>query len=293
MTRVVLRSGYLGPRKIQRPSAGGYADFADLRPAEPETGPNTGTRPAPTRRPDATDAVHWIPPYTECTAASRRRYRAFAARRVARLPATKSLGPSATGAIDMIKAKAYAAQSASTPMAPFVIERRGPGPRRRPDRDPLLRRVPFRPAHRAQRVEEHARIRPCRATRSSVAWSAVGAEVTKFKVGDIAGVGCLVDSCGHCPSCDDGLEQYCENGFVGTYNGPAFGGDNTYGGYSQTIVVKESFVLQDRDTTRSSSRRSHRCSAPASPPTRRCATGTSARARRSASSASAASATWA
>ena len=66
----------------------------------------------------------------------------------------------------------------------------------------------------------------------------------KFKAGDIAGVGCLVDSCGHCPSCGDGLEQYCENGFVGTYNGPAFGGDNTYGGYSQTIVVKESFVLR-------------------------------------------------
>ena len=73
---------------------------------------------------------------------------------------------------------------------------------------------------------------------------AVGSRVKKFKAGDIAGVGCLIDSCGHCPSCGDGLEQYCENGFVGTYNGPAFGGDNTYGGYSQTIVVKESFVLR-------------------------------------------------
>jgi uncharacterized zinc-type alcohol dehydrogenase-like protein len=59
-------------------------------------------------------------------------------------------------------------------------------------------------------------------------------------------VGCLVDSCGHCPSCGEGLEQYCDNGFIGTYNGPAFGGENTYGGYSQTIVVKESFVLRIR-----------------------------------------------
>ena len=54
----------------------------------------------------------------------------------------------------------------------------------------------------------------------------------------------MIDSCGHCPSCAEGEVLYCENGFVGTYNGPAFGGENTYGGYSQTIVVKESFVLQ-------------------------------------------------
>ncbi|CAM5522103.1 NAD(P)-dependent alcohol dehydrogenase OS=Stutzerimonas stutzeri OX=316 GN=CXK95_00185 PE=3 SV=1 [Stutzerimonas stutzeri] len=60
--------------------------------------------------------------------------------------------------------------------------------------------------------------------------SAVGSAVSAFKVGDLAGVGCLVDSCRNCPSCGEGLEQYCENGFVGTYNGPAFGGgDNTLG----------------------------------------------------------------
>ena len=74
--------------------------------------------------------------------------------------------------------------------------------------------------------------------------------MTHFKVGDLAGVGCLVDSCGRCPSCGEGLEQYCDNGFVGTYNGPAFGGENTYGGYSQTIVVKESFVLRIRHDER-------------------------------------------
>src|SRR5690606_31680429 len=51
--------------------------------------------------------------------------------------------------------------------------------------------------------------------------SAVGGEVTGFRIGDIVGVGCLVDSCRRCASCEDGLEQYCTNGFVGTYNGPS------------------------------------------------------------------------
>ncbi len=74
--------------------------------------------------------------------------------------------------------------------------------------------------------------------------AAVGAKVTGFKVGDLAGVGCMVDSCKHCASCDDGLEQYCENGFTGTYNGPLFGGENTYGGYSDKIVVRQDFVLR-------------------------------------------------
>ena len=72
---------------------------------------------------------------------------------------------------------------------------------------------------------------------------AVGSEVTGFKVGDLAGVGCMVGSCKHCASCDEGLEQYCENGFVGTYNGPLFGGENTFGGYSDKIVVRQDFVL--------------------------------------------------
>ena len=74
--------------------------------------------------------------------------------------------------------------------------------------------------------------------------TAVGGEVTKFKVGDTVGVGCMVDSCRHCHACDDGLEQYCENGFIGTYNGPDAGPPgHTLGGYSQAIVVDEGFVL--------------------------------------------------
>ena len=71
-----------------------------------------------------------------------------------------------------------------------------------------------------------------------------GKGIKRFKVDDIVGVGCMVDSCMHCPSCSEGLEQYCEHGFTGTYNGPVYGGENTYGGYSQTIVVKGHFVLR-------------------------------------------------
>ncbi|WP_132055584.1 NAD(P)-dependent alcohol dehydrogenase [Pseudocnuella soli] len=74
-----------------------------------------------------------------------------------------------------------------------------------------------------------------------------GASVTKYKAGDIVGVGCMIDSCGTCPSCSDGLEQYCEGpkGWTATYNGPIKpDGTNTFGGYSNNIVVKESFVLR-------------------------------------------------
>ena len=72
----------------------------------------------------------------------------------------------------------------------------------------------------------------------------VGADVTRYKVGDTVGVGCLVDSCLHCHECDDGLEQYC-NHWVGTYMGMETGtGRPTYGGYSSKIVVKEHFVLK-------------------------------------------------
>lgn len=72
----------------------------------------------------------------------------------------------------------------------------------------------------------------------------IGSDVTKFKVGDLVGVGCMVESCQHCHSCDEGLEQYCENGFTGTYNSKnSKHGGITYGGYSENIVVEEDFVL--------------------------------------------------
>ena len=72
----------------------------------------------------------------------------------------------------------------------------------------------------------------------------VGNEVTKIKVGDIAGVGCMVDSCRTCDSCRQDLEQYCLTGFTGTYNGvDKHMGGRTFGGYSEKVVVDEHFVL--------------------------------------------------
>jgi alcohol dehydrogenase (NADP+) len=78
--------------------------------------------------------------------------------------------------------------------------------------------------------------------------SAAGNKVSKYKIGDMVGVGCLVDSCRHCQSCNDGLEQYCDNGFTGTYNSEdKIGGSPeafTMGGYSNKITVDERFVLR-------------------------------------------------
>ena len=74
--------------------------------------------------------------------------------------------------------------------------------------------------------------------------SAIGAHVTKHKVGDLVGVGCMVDSCKACADCGEGLENYCDN-MVGTYNGPTPDAPgHTLGGYSEQIVVHERFVLR-------------------------------------------------
>ncbi|MBA5639481.1 NAD(P)-dependent alcohol dehydrogenase [Duganella sp. LX20W] len=73
--------------------------------------------------------------------------------------------------------------------------------------------------------------------------TAVGAHVSRHKVGDLVGVGCIVDSCQHCDDCDDGLENYCTS-MVGTYNGPTADQPGwTMGGYSEQIVVHERYVL--------------------------------------------------
>jgi uncharacterized zinc-type alcohol dehydrogenase-like protein len=76
----------------------------------------------------------------------------------------------------------------------------------------------------------------------------VGSHVKKFKVGDLAGTGCLVDSCRTCDNCKEGLEQFCSNGFSATYNSTEQDKKTpTYGGYSNTIVVHEDFVLHISD----------------------------------------------
>jgi uncharacterized zinc-type alcohol dehydrogenase-like protein len=91
--------------------------------------------------------------------------------------------------------------------------------------------------------------------------TAVGTGVAKHKVGDLVGVGCMIDSCGKCEPCKGGEEQYCEgpNSWLATYNGPmkpaakaggenSYGRDNTFGGYSNAIVVRQDFVLKVPDT---------------------------------------------
>ncbi|MFC6267190.1 NAD(P)-dependent alcohol dehydrogenase [Frigoriflavimonas asaccharolytica] len=73
----------------------------------------------------------------------------------------------------------------------------------------------------------------------------IGSEVSKFKVGDLAAVGCMVDSCRECENCKRDLEQYCTNGMVGTYNGNDKNlGGHTFGGYSEKVVVDENYVLR-------------------------------------------------
>lgn len=73
----------------------------------------------------------------------------------------------------------------------------------------------------------------------------VGDKVSKLKVGDFAAVGCLVDSCRTCSNCQQNLEQFCSNGFTGTYNGKdKYLHTTTYGGYSEKVVVDEYFVLK-------------------------------------------------
>lgn len=77
--------------------------------------------------------------------------------------------------------------------------------------------------------------------------AAVGSAVTRHKVGDRVGVGCMVDSCGECEQCKDGQEQFCERGAVMTYNGRGYDGDPTLGGYAQKVVVSERFAVRIPD----------------------------------------------
>ena len=96
------------------------------------------------------------------------------------------------------------------------------------------------------RNEWHGTIYPCVPGHEIVGRVvSVGNHVSKFNVGDLAAVGCMVDSCRECDYCKEDLEQYCENGNTGTYNSPdKHLGTQTYGGYSESIVVDEAFVLR-------------------------------------------------
>ena len=139
---------------------------------------------------------------------------------------------------------AYAAQTATSPLAPFQIERRElrPGD---VQIEILYSGVCHSDVHQA-RSEWGPSLYPLVPGHEIVGRvTAVGAEVGSFKVGDLAGVGVMIDSCQHCDSCAQGLEQYCENGHTTTYNSREKDTKQlTFGGYSTSIVVTEKFVLR-------------------------------------------------
>jgi alcohol dehydrogenase (NADP+) len=145
---------------------------------------------------------------------------------------------------EMYTTRAYAAQNENPPLGLFSFQRRDPLPRD-VQIEILYCGVCHSDLHQA-RNEWHNTIYPCVPGHEIVGRVVkVGGEVKKFKVGDIAAVGCLVDTCRVCRSCEVGDEQYCENGFVLTYNSEdKQSGGITYGGYSESIVVDEAFVLK-------------------------------------------------
>jgi D-arabinose 1-dehydrogenase-like Zn-dependent alcohol dehydrogenase len=114
------------------------------------------------------------------------------------------------------RVKAYGAFAGDKPLEPIDIERRQPGPHE-VQSDIAYCGVCHSNLHHV-RSEWEGTIYPCMPGREIVGHvAAVGGEVTKFRVGDTVGVGCLVDSCQHCASCEEGLEQFCENGKTLTY----------------------------------------------------------------------------
>ncbi|MEI7376806.1 NAD(P)-dependent alcohol dehydrogenase [Dickeya chrysanthemi] len=142
-----------------------------------------------------------------------------------------------------MKVLGYAAQSSAAPLAPFHFTRRTP----RPDDvvvDILYCGVCHSDLHQARNDWgfSHYPLVPGHEIIGRV--TAVGNQVTKFKPDDLVGIGCMVDSCRECQPCQQGLEQYCEEGSVQTYNGvDRHDHQPTYGGYSQQIVVSQDFVL--------------------------------------------------
>jgi alcohol dehydrogenase (NADP+) len=150
----------------------------------------------------------------------------------------------------MIKAIGYAASEATAPLKPLEFERQEPGAHD-VQIDILYCGVCHSDLHQV-RNEWHNTVYPCLPGHEIVGRVVkVGQHVTKFQIGDLAGVGCMIDSCQQCQPCKAGEEQYCEGekGWTATYNGPLKpDGTNTYGGYSNTIAVTENFVLKVPET---------------------------------------------
>ncbi len=137
---------------------------------------------------------------------------------------------------------AYATPAADAKLGPFNIQRREPGPHDI-QIDILYCGVCHSDIHQA-RNEWGNSIFPMVPGHEIVGRvTAIGDHVKNFKIGDLAGVGCIVDSCRTCSQCTSGEEQFCENGMTGTYNSMGKDGQPTYGGYSTQIVVDEKYSL--------------------------------------------------
>ncbi|MCC6950577.1 MAG: NAD(P)-dependent alcohol dehydrogenase [Phycisphaerales bacterium] len=144
---------------------------------------------------------------------------------------------------------AYAAPAATSPLGPLSVSRRDPGPT-----DVALEILFCGVCHsdlHFARNEWGFTAYPCVPGHEIVGRvKAVGARVTRFKVGQTVAIGCMVDSCRECAACRDGLENYCEKGSTFTYNSPdKFGaGPHTFGGYSTAMTVDQAFVLSVPET---------------------------------------------
>lgn len=148
----------------------------------------------------------------------------------------------------MLKTPAYAATDAKSPLGPFSIERREPGPRE------VLIDIAYcgvchSDIHQVRNEWGGGSLYPMVPGHEIVGTVAqVGREAKKFKVGDVVGVGCFVDSCRNCAQCEAGEEQYCLEGMTPTYNGRERGSQAlTQGGYSTRITVDEDYVLRVPD----------------------------------------------
>src|SRR4030095_6069996 len=156
----------------------------------------------------------------------------------------------ATPAMNTSEARAYSAASASSPLVPTTIRRRAPGPL-----DIQMKVLFCGVCHsdlhqvRSEWQNTMPTVYPCVPGHEIVGRvTKVGNGVQKFKEGDLAAVGCLVDSDRSCSACREGLEQFCEGPPTFTYNAPDVHlGGVTYGGYSESIVVDQDFVLRVPD----------------------------------------------
>ncbi|MBS1625209.1 MAG: NAD(P)-dependent alcohol dehydrogenase, partial [Bacteroidetes bacterium] len=143
--------------------------------------------------------------------------------------------------------RAYAAQSATTPLGPFTLDRRDLKPND-VHIEVLYCGVCHSDIHQARNEWSGSKYPMVPGHEIVGRVVKVGDKVKKFKAGDLAGVGCFVDSCRTCPQCAAGEEQYCEKGMTGTYNSFERGTTiPTYGGYSNNIVVDEQYVLRVSD----------------------------------------------